>query len=101
MIDYKFNEYVLLEEIRQYIDSTYDQHYSNNKLQATEVIMDNGHGEGFCLGNVSKYAQRYGKKGAGPEDFRKDLTKIIHYGILALYNHDLIHGGKDVGRDKD
>ena len=89
MIDYKFNEYVLLEEIRQYIDSTYDQHYSNNKLQATEVIMDNGHGEGFCLGNVSKYAQRYGKKGAGPEDFRKDLTKIIHYGILALYNHDL------------
>jgi|TARA_B110000211_G_scaffold107560_1_gene124795 hypothetical protein len=89
LIDYKFNEYVLLEEIRQYIDSTYDQHYSNNKLQATEVIMDNGHGEGFCLGNVSKYAQRYGKKGAGPEDFRKDLTKIIHYGILALYNHDL------------
>ena len=89
MIDYKFNEYVLLEEIRQYIDSTYDQHYSNNKLQATEVIMDNGHGEGFCLGNVSKHAQRYGKKGAGPEDFRKDLTKIIHYGILALYNHDL------------
>ena len=95
MIDYKFNEYVLLEEIRQYIDSTYDQHYSNNKLQATEVIMDNGHGEGFCLGNVSKYAQRYGKKGAGPEDFRKDLTKIIHYGILALYNHDLIHGEYD------
>ena len=89
MVNYKFNEGVLLEEIRQYIDSTYDQHYSNNKLQATEVIMDNGHGEGFCLGNVSKYAQRYGKKGAGPEDFRKDLTKIIHYGILALYNHDL------------
>ena len=89
MVNYKFNEGVLLEEIQQYIDSTYDQHYSNNKLQATEVIMDNGHGEGFCLGNVSKYAQRYGKKGAGPEDFRKDLTKIIHYGILALYNHDL------------
>ena len=91
MIDYKFNEDVLLDEIRQYIDSTYDQHYSNNKLQATEVIMDNGHGEGFCLGNVSKYAQRYGKKGNSQEDFRKDLTKIIHYGILALYNHDLIN----------
>ena len=99
MIDYKFNEDVLLDEIKQYIDSTYAQHYSNNKLQATEVIMDNGHGEGFCLGNVSKYAQRYGKKGNGPEDYRKDLTKIIHYGILALYNHDLIHGGKDVERD--
>ena len=86
MIDYKFNEYVLLEEIRQYIDSTYDQHYSNNKLQATEVIMDNGHGEGFCLGNVSKYAQRYGKKNGKN---RNDLLKVIHYGIIALYTNDL------------
>ena len=95
MVNYKFNEGVLLEEIRQYIDSTYDQHYSNNKLQATEVIMDNGHGEGFCLGNVSKYAQRYGKKGNNPEDFRKDLLKIIHYGVLALYNHDREHKSID------
>ncbi|NDB27931.1 DUF3310 domain-containing protein [archaeon] len=95
MIDYKFNEDVLLEEIRQYIDLTYDQHYSSSKLQSTEVIIDNGHGAGFCLGNVVKYSQRYGKKGETEKDFRKDLLKIIHYGILALYNHDLMYGEND------
>lgn len=92
VVKYKFNEDVLLEEIGQYIDRTYEQHYSNSKLQSTEVIMDNGHGAGFCLGNVVKYAQRYGKKGESEEDFRKDLLKIIHYGILALHNHDLTYG---------
>ena len=34
-----------------------------------------------------KYAQRYGKKGT-KEDARKDLLKVIHYGIIALHNHD-------------
>ncbi len=91
MIDYKFNEDVLLEEIRAYIDNTYNQHYSQGRFQSTEFIMDNGLGEGFCLGNVLKYTQRYGKKGS-PEDHRKDLLKVIHYGLLALHNHDLTYG---------
>jgi hypothetical protein len=91
MIEYKFNENFILDEISEYIDATYNQHYSKSQFQTTEVVMDNGHGEGFCLGNVVKYAQRYGKKGT-PEDQRKDLLKIIHYGILALYNHDLQNG---------
>jgi len=88
LIEYKFNEDVLLDEIEQYIASTYAQHYSQNNFQSTEVIMARGHGEGFCLGNIDKYVNRYGNKGSSPEDFRKDLIKIIHYGILALYNHD-------------
>ena len=49
-------------EVKDYIDDTYKQHYSKNKFQATEFIMDSGHGEGFCIGNIMKYAQRYGKK---------------------------------------
>jgi hypothetical protein len=36
-----------------------------------------------------KYAQRYGKKDGYN---RKDLMKIIHYAIIAMYNHDLQHG---------
>ena len=40
MIDYRYNEDKLLEEIKQYIDSTYGQHYSQNKFQATEFIID-------------------------------------------------------------
>ena len=82
MIPYKYNENKTLEELKEYIDKTYDQHYSRNKYQATEFIIDGGHGEGFCIGNILKYAQRYGKKNGKD---RKDLLKVIHYGIIALY----------------
>lgn len=87
---YKYNEDVNLEEIKKYIDSTYSQHYSKNQYQATEFIIDGGHGTGFCLGNVLKYAQRYGRKGT-PEDWRKDLLKVIHYAIIQLHVHDKEH----------
>ena len=85
-VDYKYNEGRLLKELTSYIDSTYDQHYSLNKYQATEFIIDAGHGEGFCIGNVLKYAQRYGKKGGKN---RADLLKVLHYGLIQLYIHDM------------
>tara|TARA_B100000214_G_scaffold357519_1_gene317140 strand:+ start:234 stop:524 length:291 start_codon:yes stop_codon:yes gene_type:complete len=81
-IDYKYNEDNILAELKEYIDSTYDEHYSKNRFQATEFIIDGGHGEGFCIGNIMKYAQRYGKKGGKN---KRDLLKVIHYGIIALY----------------
>jgi len=84
-IDYKYSEGRILEELKEYIDGTYNQHYSHNKFQATEFIMDSGHGEGFCIGNILKYSQRYGKKDGKN---RNDLLKVIHYGIMALHNHD-------------
>jgi hypothetical protein len=87
MIDYKYDEGKLIEEFTKYINSTYDQHYSQNKYQATEFIIDGGHGTGFCIGNVLKYAQRYGKKGK-PEDARKDLMKVLHYALIQLHIHD-------------
>ena len=86
--NYKFNEADIIDQIQEYIDSTYDGHYNRDKFQATEFILDGGHGTGFCIGNILKYAQRYGKKGT-PDDSRKDLLKVIHYAIIALYNHDL------------
>ena len=86
-IDYKYNEDKILNELKQYIDSTYDKHYSHNKFQATEFVIDSGHGEGFCIGNILKYAQRYGKKGT-KIDSRKDLMKVLHYAIIALHEHD-------------
>ena len=86
-INYKFNEDQLIEEFKQYIDKTYDGHYSHNKFQATEFIFDNGHGIGFTVGNIMKYAQRYGHKG-GPDDQRKDIIKILHYALMLLYLHD-------------
>ena len=86
-ISYKYSEDRILKELKEYIDKTYDQHYSQNKYQSTEFIIDSGHGTGFCIGNILKYAQRYGKKGT-KEDARKDLLKVIHYGIMSLHNHD-------------
>ena len=86
-IDYKFSEDKYLQELREYIDSTYQGHYSTNKFQSTEVIIARGHGTGFCMGNVDKYANRYGKKGTR-EDARKDLLKVIHYALLQLHVHD-------------
>ena len=90
-IDYKYNEGNTLAELNEYIDSTYDEHYSKNKFQATEFIIDAGHGEGFCIGNIMKYAQRYGKKDGKN---RKDLLKVIHYAIIALYINEIEEGEK-------
>jgi|TARA_Y100000114_G_scaffold40939_1_gene36447 hypothetical protein len=83
-IRYKFNEDKILADIKEYIDSTYDQHYSQGKYQATDMIIDAGHGEGFSIGNIMKYAMRCGKK----DEKRKELMKIIHYGIIGLYVED-------------
>jgi len=85
-INYKYNEDTLIEELKQYINSTYSEHYSLNKFQATEFIIDSGHGEGFTAGNVLKYTQRYGKKNGKN---RKDIMKILHYALMLLYIHDI------------
>ena len=77
----KFNEDKVLVWVENYIRATYDAHYSKNKIQTTEFVFDADHGEGFCIGNIIKYAQRYGKKDGYNE---KDLLKIIHYAIILL-----------------
>ena len=51
--------------------------------------MDGGHGEGFCIGNILKYAQRYGKKDGYN---RADILKVLHYAIMALNVHDQERG---------
>ena len=86
MIEYKYNENKTLVELEKYINTTYDEHYSKNKFQATEFIIDSGHGEGFCIGNIMKYAQRYGKKNGKD---KRDLLKVIHYGIIALHINNM------------
>jgi hypothetical protein len=91
MTNYKYSEERILKELKIYIDATYGEHYSQNKFQATEFIMDSGHGEGFCIGNILKYAQRYGKKEGHN---RKDLLKVLHYSIMAIHNHDMTKENK-------
>lgn len=86
MIQHKYNEPAILQELKEYIDGTYGEHYAQNKFQTTEMIIDNGDGIGFCRGNIVKYAQRYGKKEGRN---RKDLLKVLHYAVIMLHVHDL------------
>ena len=84
-IDYKFDENKLIEELKDYVDSTYTAHYAKTKFQATEFIVDGGHGEGFALGNILKYTQRYGNK-EGKN--RNDLLKVLHYALFPSHDHE-------------
>ena len=84
-MEYKFNEEQTIKQIKNYIDATYEQHYAHSKYQATDMIIDAGHGEGFCVGNIMKYAMRYGKKDGKNQ---RDLLKIIHYAIIAMHLGD-------------
>ena len=80
-IDYRFNEGDALAVAKQYINDTYDKHYAQGNIQATEFIFDSGHGVGFCIGNIMKYAQLYGKKNGFDE---ADLLKIVNSAIMLL-----------------
>lgn len=83
--NYKFCEDLVLKEIKEHIDSTYNSHYADEgrKIQAIEFLMDQPETAfGMLKGNAQKYLPRYGKK-AGKN--RKDLLKTIHYSMLLLY----------------
>ena len=81
---HKYNEKELLKEIDDYISSTYKGHYSSNNVQTLDLIDSVGDAEAFCRSNVLKYASRYDRKGTA----RKDIIKIIHYGLLLLHFND-------------
>lgn len=80
---FKYGEDLFLAAAQEYIRSTYDAHYAgDNGVQTFDLILSSGAGVPFCVGNILKYASRYGKKGGYN---RKDLLKIIHYACLALH----------------
>ena len=85
-LEYKFNEDNIIQQVQRYVDRTYERHYAQGKYQATDMIIDAGHGEGFCMGNIMKYAMRCGKKDGS--DAEMDLLKIIHYAIIAIHLWD-------------
>ena len=80
----KYNEDKNLEEITQYVNNTYDEHYSEGEVQTLDFIDACGDAKAFCRSNILKYASRYDKKGTP----RKDILKIIHYAMLLLHFND-------------
>ena len=86
VMNYKYNEDAILEELRQYITDTYRQHYSSGDdgIQTLDLIAACGDGEPFCRSNILKYASRYDKKGTA----RRDILKVLHYAVLLLHFND-------------
>ena len=79
---FKFNEDVVLDLMRDYIGETYTKHYvSKDKFQTLDFIQALGDAKGFCRGNAMKYLSRYDKKGTPI----LDIKKAMHYCVL-LYN---------------
>jgi hypothetical protein len=87
VIKFKYNEGHILDELYEYIKKTYGSHYGD-KIQAQDLIISAGHSEGFYIGNIIKYASRYGKKNGHSKD---DLMKVLHYAVLAMNNHRTHH----------
>jgi hypothetical protein len=83
---YKYNEGKLMEEALAAIDATYKGHYSAGPLQPGELMIALGIGRDYFIGNIIKYAARYGKKGGYN---RQDLLKAVHYAIMALHDADV------------
>ncbi len=83
---FKYSEEELLKELKDYISATYNAHYSagNDSIQTLDLIDACGDAEAFCRSNILKYASRYDRKGTA----RRDIIKILHYGLLLLHFSD-------------
>ena len=86
-IGYKYKEDQILADLKQLIDSSYDEHYKaedGSDLQCIDAwIAQDGSETYRTLKNLAgKYLWRYGKKDGSN---KKDLMKAMHYIVLALY----------------
>ncbi len=88
-IEYIWNEREILEDLFNYIDSTYNQHYAGDQvIQTTEYIASNlepVEAIGAFKFNIMKYTARYGKKDGKN---KKDLLKAMHYLVMLMAVHD-------------
>jgi hypothetical protein len=87
LVEHKYKELKVIEELTEYINNTYSAHYTNdnNDVQSLDVWRARGTMSSSCIDTAIKYLMRYGKK----DGFnRKDLLKTAHYIILALGNED-------------
>jgi len=83
----KYKEDKIIQEIFDYIKSTYGQHYSTTEdgFQEQDMLRQLDIDKDFCQANAIKYLCRYGKKDGKN---RKDLLKAIHYIILLMSSED-------------
>lgn len=85
--DMKYNEAEILKKIGEYIESTYNEHYSVDKsgFQVQDMLRHLDIDKDFCQANAIKYLCRYGKKNGKN---KVDLYKAVHYIVLLLDSLD-------------
>ena len=91
---YKYHEDEILEDIKEYVSSTYNGHYTGTKhefrnVQTLDLMASRDLASTFCQANILKYGSRYGSKDGRN---KKDLLKVIHYAMLLLHFDE--HYGK-------
>lgn len=82
MPEYKYNEGKYIQDIEDYVDRTYGEHYVAKDIQVVDVWKSLGSLESTARDTAIKYLCRYGKKDGKN---KKDLLKAIHYIILMMY----------------
>ena len=80
---HKYQEDKGIADLKSYVASTYQGHYTNKNsdTQTLDLIHSVGDAESFCRSNAIKYLSRYDKKGSA----KKDILKAMHYCLLLYY----------------
>ena len=91
---YKYHEAEIIQEIEDYVSSTYNGHYTGTKheyrnVQTIDLMASRDLAAAFCQSNILKYGSRYGSKDGRNKG---DLLKVIHYAMLLLHFDE--HYGK-------
>ena len=83
----KYGEEKIINEIKTYLESTYQQHYSTTDegFQVQDILRHLNINKDFCQANAIKYLCRFGKKDGRN---RKDLLKAVHYIVLLMNSED-------------
>ena len=84
-ISYKYAEDKILEDLKQYLDKTYGQHYKSEEaaIECFDAWIALGDATPTFRNTALKYLWRYGKKNGNNKD---DLMKVLHYTFMMLYN---------------
>ena len=83
MTNFSRNEDKNLEDVLEYVEKTYSQHYvGKNDIQTIDIWESLGSLETTARDTAIKYLMRYGKKNGKN---RADLQKAIHYVLLMMY----------------
>lgn len=93
MSEFRFNEDLCIQELLEYIRSTYNSHYASSvdDVQPNDLIISNGDGPAFFRSNIIKYVSRMNKKGTP----KKDLLKAMHFCVL-LYSNYLTNDNENI-----